>query len=559
MLTSFLDAAGGLGLLLLGMSVMTVGLRGWGGGAMRRNLVRFTHSPSSGAVTGAVATALLQSSSATTVVAVGFVGAGVLSYSQALGVVFGANIGTTATGWLVALFGIKFQLGQLAYPLVLAGALVRMFARGHSRSIGSSMAGFGLIFIGISVLQQGMHGLEAVITPSVFPDNSWLGRVKLVLIGAAITVVTQSSSAGVAAAVVAVSTGSIEFGQAAALVIGMDIGTTVTAVLATIGASAAARRTGYSHVIYNLMTGVGAFFLLDIYIYLLQQWLPGAATGSAELALVGFHTLFNLIGVVAVLPVTGYFASAMVRLVPERSQPLLHRLDSALLSEPDVALDAAKATLDAIGVSCGRELVNLLRPGVEDQSAESVDDMQTAIKACRRYLHGIRVANEPKALIRRHLTLMHMMDHLARLVDRCDEARRARATIEDETLQQWGERIADSARRLAVVLSGEAEPDQESCLYELWQELEEGSEPCRERILTRVATQQIDAQVGSRQLKGVRWLRRVAYHLWRIEHHLNGQRLEAVGSIKNDLLTLPDLPDNDSQQTGADSETSGQG
>lgn len=553
MLMGFLDAAGGLGLLLLGMSVMTEGLRGWGGGALRRNLVRFTHSPSSGAATGAVATALLQSSSATTVVAVGFVGAGVLSYSQALGIIFGANIGTTATGWLVALFGIKFQLGQLAYPLVLAGALIRMFAKGRWRPIGSSMAGFGLIFIGISVLQLGMQGLEAVITPDVFPDNSWLGRVRLVLIGGAITVVTQSSSAGVAAAVVAVSTGSIELGQAAALVIGMDIGTTVTAVVATIGTSAAARRTGYSHVIYNLMTGVGAFFLLDVYIYLLGFWAPTIASGNAELALVGFHTLFNTLGVLAVLPVTEQFARGMVRLVPDKYQPLVQRFDSALLAEPGMALAALKAGLTAISQSCLQQLVWLLQPPTGIQPDESLTDMSSAIKAARRYADQIRISDETPDLVSVRLTLMHLLDHLSRLVDRCDEKHRARAGADDDTLRQWGIRVARCAEQLGGTLAADGGNAQGEELSALWQEIEENSESAREQILTRVAGLQIDAAAGSRHLKEVRWLRRVAYHLWRIEHHIDGpyrQGPDAATGASSEQADAPelDMPDLDSQE-----------
>jgi len=538
-LLSFLDAAGGLGLLLLGMSVMTEGLRGWGGGALRRNLVRYTHSPLSGAVTGAVATALLQSSSATTVVAVGFVGAGVLSYSQALGIVFGANIGTTATGWLVALFGIKFQLGQVAFPLVLAGALLRMFAHRRWRSIGSSMAGFGLVFIGISVLQQGMQGLETVITPDVFPDNNWLGRFKLVLIGVAITVVTQSSSAGVAAAVVAVSTGSIELGQAAALVVGMDIGTTVTAALVTIGASAAARRTGYSHVIYNLMTGAGAFLLLAPYVYVFDHWATGFATGNAELALVGFHTLFNTVGVLMVLPFTERFAAGMVRLVPDKVQPLIQRLDSALLSEPGTALAALRATLTKIGVSCLRQIAGLLQPESVGAPTDSLREMENALKATRRYADKIRIPEESQELMTEQLNLMHMMDHVSRLVDRCDEAKRARATTEDKTLQQWGLRVAQGAGQLADALErGDVQPDTDA--HELWQEIADNSETAREQILAQVATAWIDARMGSRQLKGVRWLRRVSYHLWRIPHHLEGGSSPDQGSPVATALSPPE-------------------
>ena len=152
MIGSVLLCLGGLGLFLLGMTVLTDGLRALAGRALRRLLSRFTRSPLSGAMTGAVTTAVVQSSSATTVAAVGFVGAGLLTFPQALGIVLGANVGTTITGWLVALLGFKLELGTAAMPIVLVGALIRLFARGRASAVGFAVAGFGLIFVGISLL-----------------------------------------------------------------------------------------------------------------------------------------------------------------------------------------------------------------------------------------------------------------------------------------------------------------------------------------------------------------------------------------------------------------------
>jgi phosphate:Na+ symporter len=200
---------GGVGLFLLGMLVLTGGLRGLAGDALRRLLARFTRSPVSGAIAGAVTTAVIQSSSATTVTAVGFVGAGLLSFPQALGIVFGANIGTTVTGWLVAILGFKLELATIAPPLLVAGVLLRLFASGTARQAGWALAGFSLLFIGIDALQQGMGAFEGRVTPENFPEDSPSGRLRLVLIGVAITLVTQSSSAGVATAMVALGTGAI--------------------------------------------------------------------------------------------------------------------------------------------------------------------------------------------------------------------------------------------------------------------------------------------------------------------------------------------------------------
>ena len=252
-----LVATGGLGLFLLGMIVLTDGLRALTGESLPRALARFTRSPLSGATTGAIATAILQSSSATTVAAVGFVGAGVLTFAQGLGLIFGANLGTTVTGWMVALLGFKLKVGVLVLPLIPLGAILRLFGKGRLSSAGYALAGFGLVFVGISMLQTGMGSLGSLITPESFPGDTWTGRLGLIAIGAVMTIVTQSSSAGVATALAALSAGAIAFPQAAALVIGMDVGTTATAALATIGGSVSARRTGLAHVVYNLFTAGG--------------------------------------------------------------------------------------------------------------------------------------------------------------------------------------------------------------------------------------------------------------------------------------------------------------
>ena len=151
---------GGVGLFLLGMLVLTDGLQRLAGPALRRGLARFTSSPASGAAAGAVATALIQSSSATTVATIGFVGAGLLTFSQALGIIFGANIGTTITGWLVAVLGFKLDLGLIVLPLVFLGVLLKIFGRGRMQHLGWALAGFSLLFIGIDAMQQGLGPLR---------------------------------------------------------------------------------------------------------------------------------------------------------------------------------------------------------------------------------------------------------------------------------------------------------------------------------------------------------------------------------------------------------------
>ena len=185
------------------MIIMTEGLQTLAGDAMRKALVRFTHTPLSGAITGAVSTAILQSSSATTVAVVGFVGAGLMGFPESLGIIFGANIGTTLKGWLVATLGLQYQLGTIMLPLIFVGAFMRLFLHGRKAAAGYAMAGFAIIFVGIDLLQQGMSGLQGLVSPANFPPDTWFGRLQLLLLGLTATLITQSSSAGVAAALTA--------------------------------------------------------------------------------------------------------------------------------------------------------------------------------------------------------------------------------------------------------------------------------------------------------------------------------------------------------------------
>lgn len=520
MSSELLQVAGGLGLFLFGMSVMTDGLRGLAGKLLHRTLARFTHSPVTGAASGAAVTALLQSSSATTVAAVGLVSAGLLTFPQALGVVFGANLGTTLTGWLVALLGLKFSIGSIAYPIVLGGALLRLFGRASLASGGTALAGFGLIFIGIGLLQQGMAGYEGVVTPRDFPQDTFSGRLLLVAIGIVITLVTQSSSAGVATALTAVFTGTITFPQAAALVIGMDVGTTVTAALATLGGSLETRRTGYSHVIYNLLTGLGALLILTPYAWAWEHWAPGMLDQHAELALVGFHTLFNLLGVVLVLPLAGAFAGLVMKLMPERETVLGGGLDRNLLSEPAVALDASThVTVQLVGESL--ELVRDLVEAPQQIDGARLQRVSAAADRVQAYVDGIHLLPEQAGDWHRLNALIHLLDHLQRLLDRCEEEpERVQTLVQVSALHGVAVDLDERIQQLLQQLDLQHWRDARASSADLAARLDARAEWLRSSIMADMASGALEIPEGTAHLEAVRWLRRGSAHIARIFTHL---------------------------------------
>ncbi len=512
---------GGLGLFLLGMVVLTEGLRALAGRALRNVLTRFTRSPGSGAVTGAMTTAVVQSSSATTVAAVGFVGAGLLTFPQAFGIVLGANVGTTITGWLVALLGFKLKLGTAALPIVLVGVLMHLFTRGRVSSAGFAIAGFGLIFVGISLLQQGMGGLVGIITPESFPPDTWSGRLLLFLFGLVFTIFTQSSSAGVAMALAAVNASAMTVQQAAAAVIGMDVGTTVTAVLATIGGSVHARRTGYAHVMYNVLTGIGAFLILVPFMGALERFAPQVLVSEPELVLVGFHTFFNLVGVTIAVNFASQLASLMVRLVPMKPVPFARRLDRSLLESPAAALDALGTTLADLSATTFETIQRLIsstdRRGIEARLAQ----VREALSETRNYVESVRTSTDEGWTYQRHLSAMHVIDHLDRLVDRCADTERWPPLRYDQQLEAIARKLGPAADEVRKALVQGAQSVAEDNLEAVWRLVQDECRDYRGRALEQVAMGAFDAAEGAVRLDAARGLRRVAYHMWRIAHHLN--------------------------------------
>ena len=205
---------GGIGLFRFGMLTMTGALKQLASRQARAVLARFTRSPLTGVLTGFVTTAAIQSSGATLVTTIGFVGAGLLTFPQALGIVFGANIGSTVTGWMVAILGLKLKLGTLALPLLFGASLLMMLPEGRVRRIAAALAGFSLLFIGLDMLQTAMAGVNGWIGPESLPADTLIGRAQLVALGAVVTVIVQSSSAGVATTLVLLTAGLVSFPQA---------------------------------------------------------------------------------------------------------------------------------------------------------------------------------------------------------------------------------------------------------------------------------------------------------------------------------------------------------
>ena len=320
-MTSLISVIGGISFFLLGMMMMAEGLKAASGDTLKNMMNRFTGTTFSSIVTGTVITNITQSSTATSLMTIGFVNAGILTFAQSIGVIFGANLGSTSTAWFVAFFGVKFSISQLAMPMVSAGVLLMLFPRGRFSQVGRATAGFGLLFFGIQLLQNGMDSLKGFLDFASFSGGSLGGRFILIVIGIVMTVIMQSSTASVAATITMLSVGTIQIDQAIALVIGQNIGTTATAIVAAMGASVdvQAKRTAAAHVLFNLVTAFILFWLFPWILSAVHSFnrLMGWNDPAAMVAV--FHTFFSLCGILVLVPFIEPFARAIMRILPDRA------------------------------------------------------------------------------------------------------------------------------------------------------------------------------------------------------------------------------------------------
>lgn len=302
--------AGGLGLFLLAVTMITDGLKSTVGRSLRDMLTSWTRTPLHGIFTGLTITAIVQSSSAVTVATIGFVNAGLINMRQALGIVYGSNVGTTMTGWLVAIIGFKINVDAFALPMIGVGMLLRLTGgQGKRGPLGVALVGFGLFFMGIDVLKDAFDSLVVAIDLTKFTADGVLGIFMFVAIGFLMTVLTQSSSAAIAITLTAATGGIIGLYAAGAMVIGANVGTTSTAAVAVIGATPNAKRVAWAHIIFNLITGLVALVLLPLMFWTVEyisELMGFEAMPAITLAL--FHTLFNLLGVGLIFPLNNHLA-----------------------------------------------------------------------------------------------------------------------------------------------------------------------------------------------------------------------------------------------------------
>lgn len=447
---------GGLGLFLYGMKLMSDGLKSVSGQRLKRILGLFTRNRISAVLVGAGFTALIQSSSAMTVMAVGLVNSGLLTLSQAIGVVMGANIGTTFTAWLVSAFAV-FKISQYAYPAIGIGFGMTFLSKRRSiKNWGRALLGLGLIFLGLAVLKESFGPLkESQMMTDMFVNfgrNPLLG----VLVGALATVLLQSSSVTVAIIQVLALQGLLDFQAAIPLILGDNIGTTITAQLASMRTSVNARRTANAHTAFNI---IGVLWMLPFvwlgwYPRLIEFIVPGEITPTTIMVHIALaHTIFNVTNTVIHLPFTKLLEKVVIAVTPVKKgmdyEGGLQFLDRRLLQTPPVALvqarkevlrmmkmarDAVVIPMDGLFKRNNKQLDKV--PEIED----AIDDLQNEITRYMVELSRVRLAREVADEIPVWLHSINDIekvgDHAENLADITDRVLDDKVVFCDEAIEQ---------------------------------------------------------------------------------------------------------------------------
>ncbi len=294
----------GIAIFLIGMHYMENGFKLFSGGALETALERFTSTTPKAIGTGFLATAVVQSSSLVSVIVISFLSAELIGLTQAVGIVFGSNIGTTATAWLISSFGLKIKIAQYALPMLIFGVVMQFSKQGSYKGFGSILIGLGFIFLGIAYMKEGFETLKNGMDLAEYAMQGYLGVFIYILFGAIATVVIQSSSATMAIIITALATGQIDYINALSLAIGANVGTTVTAVIGALASNRNGKRLAVAHFIFNIVTGLIAvvfiYQLKDLVDLLAPMFSISETDNAMKLAL--FHTIFNVVGVLVVSP-----------------------------------------------------------------------------------------------------------------------------------------------------------------------------------------------------------------------------------------------------------------
>lgn len=413
---------GGLGIFLFAIKYMGDGLQKAAGDRLRSILDRFTTNPFMGVLVGIIVTVLIQSSSGTTVITVGLVSAGFMTLRQAIGVIMGANIGTTITAFIIGL-----DVGAYALPIMALGAiLIFFFKKNAVKNVGEVVFGFGGLFLGLELMSAGMKPLRSLSAFSDFTVSMADHPVLGVVAGTVFTLIVQSSSATVGILQGLYAENLVSLQAALPILFGDNIGTTITAVLASIGASVAARRAAAAHVLFNVV-GTVVFMILLYPFTIYVEWISGLLALESKMQIAFAHGTFNVVNTVLQFPLIGAWALFVTKIIPGKDVTIEYRpkhLDPNFINQsPSVAIGQAKEEIIRMGdfaVQGMEETYEYLKTS-NKRHAETAYQIEDAINNLDRkitdYLVDISAVNISPVESARHVMLMDTVRDIERIGD----------------------------------------------------------------------------------------------------------------------------------------------
>lgn len=337
--SNFKQISAGVAIFLFGMLALEDGFHQLSGGMLERFLRASTNKLWKSFNFGLIVTSVMQTSSLVSVLTISFLSAGLIELTAGIGIIFGANIGTTATAWLLAGLGLKVELSAYSMPMMVFGIILVFQKSKNLKAFGWVLAGIGFIFMGIQNMKEGFDVMRESIDLSAYAMEGFAGLMVFSLVGIVATVVMQSSSATLVLIITALATSQISYENALALSIGANVGTTITAIIGSLGSNINGKRLAGAHLIFNVVTALIAIASIN-YLLIAVEWIGDYAKLAPDnytLRLAIFHTLFNVIGVLAVMPFVKPMVKFLIRVMPEKSIQLKqpkYILESVLDSEP---------------------------------------------------------------------------------------------------------------------------------------------------------------------------------------------------------------------------------
>lgn len=389
---TFKEVAAGVAILLFGMIMLEEGFKAFVEGPLQKLLRKITNKLYKSLGLGFLVTAILQSSSLISVITISFLSAGLLELYAGIGIIFGANLGTTATAWLVAVFGLKIKVSILAMPMLAFGILFVLQKSKTLKGVGYVLAGLGFFFLGIHYMKQGFDVYQDNINLAAYAMPGFWGLMLYTFIGVLITLVLQSSSAAMALILTALATAQITYGNSLALAIGANVGTTITAILGSLSANVAGKRLAGAHFLFNMVTGLIALVFItqlgQLVDYIANE--TGISAGNFALKLSIFHTIFNLIGVLIMIPFIRPLVRLLNRIFKEKEETenieLPKYLNESTLAYPQTAyeslLNESKRLFEKATFTIVSHGLNLHRTDIKGE-----EKLKKVIKKSKEELH----------------------------------------------------------------------------------------------------------------------------------------------------------------------------